>query len=145
MTTRTAVPARAGGSEVLARLGELCSGRGLASLAGRLWSLTEHSATPLPSAWAIGTGGEFALGALHAHAGTKPDDPETILRAALQAAIAHDAGSGEPIAWQRVDSPYPDSKRSTADDVTMPIPKGVIPKADRIISVPNRVYTPETL
>jgi hypothetical protein len=99
-------------------------GLGLLGFGGRLWSLTENAATPLPSAWAMGSGGEYALGAIHAQLVAAPErSPEDVLRTSLAAAIVHDASSGYPVVVESVESPYRDVLRRTEDEPTLPLPK----------------------
>lgn len=108
-------------------------GLGLLGFAGRLWSLTENAATPLPPAWAIGTGGEYALGAVHAQMVAAPERaPEDVLRTALATAIVHDGSSGHPVHVERVDTPYASGLRRLGDDPTLPLPK-----AERVIVLPQ--------
>lgn len=74
-------------------------GRALLGHAGRLWLLAGSAALRIASTFtAIGAGGDYALGALHAlDAAGRLHDPVQALRIAVETAIVYDDSCGGPV------------------------------------------------
>ncbi len=74
------------------------NGGGLLAWQGRLWYLDQDCAHPLGDCWAVGSGSDYALGALNVFAADFPDIPPDLrLRRALNIACARQGDCHPPV------------------------------------------------
>ncbi len=74
------------------------NGGGLLAWQGSLWLLDQDCAHPTGDCWAVGSGSDYALGALDTYAGHFPDTPPDIrLRRALNIACARQSDCQPPL------------------------------------------------